>query len=163
MLFITGLFLLTATWRSLLWQVSAFTVAHTLTLGLALTGIIALPSAVVEPLIALSICYVGVENVRTRELTRTRLGLVFVFGLLHGLGFAGVMQGLRLPTSQLVPGLLGFNVGVELGQLAVLGSLALITWPLKHRPWYRQRLVTPASLGIAGVGLYWAVTRVMQG
>lgn len=163
MLFIAGLFLLTAAWRSLLWQVSAFTVAHTLTLGLALTGVIALPSAVVEPLIALSISYVGLENVRTRELTRTRVGLVFVFGLLHGLGFAGVMQGLRLPASQLVPGLLGFNLGVELGQLAVLGSLALLTWPLRHRVWYHQRMVTPASLGIALIGLYWAVTRLMQG
>jgi hypothetical protein len=163
MLFIAGLFLLTAAWRSLLWQVSAFTLAHTLTLGLALTGLIAMPSTVVEPLIALSISYVGLENVRSRSLTPSRLALVFAFGLLHGLGFAGVMQGLRLPSSQLMPGLLGFNIGVELGQLVVLGSLALITWPLRHHQWYHRRVVVPASLGIALIGLYWAVTRFWQG
>jgi len=163
MLFIAGLFLLTAAWRPLLWQVSAFTVAHTLTLGLAIGGLVSVPATIVEPLIALSISYVGVENVRQRALTRGRLVLVFAFGLLHGLGFAGVMTGLQLPRTQLVPGLLGFNLGVELGQLAVLSGLALVTWPLSHRPWFRARVATPASLGIALIGLYWAVTRMLGG
>ena len=96
-LFILGLFLLSTTCRSLLWQVSAFTVAHTITLGLAINGLIASPGWVVEPLIAASICYVALENVLLRELKPWRIVLVFGFGLLHGLGFAGVLAELGLP------------------------------------------------------------------
>jgi hydrogenase/urease accessory protein HupE len=88
-LFVVGLFLLAARLRPVLVQVTTFTVAHSITLGLALYGVVALPAAVVEPLIALSIVYVAVENLRTRQLTPARVALVFVFGLLHGLGFAG--------------------------------------------------------------------------
>lgn len=162
-LFVVGLFLLAARLRPVLVQVTTFTVAHSLTLGLALYGVVTLPAAVVEPLIALSIVYVAVENLRTRALTRTRVALVFIFGLLHGLGFAGVLTGLQLPRADFALGLVGFNLGVEAGQLTVIAAVALAVGWWRHRPWYHARVVVPASLAIAAVGLYWTVTRLAGG
>ncbi len=161
MLFVLGLFLLTARLRPLLWQVTAFTLAHSVTLGLSMAGIVSLPSTVVEPLIALSIAYVAIENVWTTELKPWRPGLIFGFGLLHGLGFAGVLRELGLPEGEFVTGLVSFNVGVELGQLAVI-LLAFVTigW-FRHRTWYRTWIVVPLSLAIAVVGLYWTVQRIL--
>ena len=144
-------------------QVTAFTVAHSITLGLAMLGVVSLPAAVVEPLIALSIVYVGLENLRARRLTPWRLLLVFAFGLLHGLGFAGVLLGLQLPRTDVALGLLGFNLGVEAGQLAVIGGLAIATAGIRRRPWYHACVVVPASLAIALVGAYWTVTRALAG
>ncbi len=162
-LFVLGLFLLSAHWRPLLWQVSAFTLAHTLTLALSTYGLVSLPSRVVEPLIAVSIAYVAIENLWLRELKPWRPALVFAFGLLHGLGFAGVLGELGLPENERLAALLAFNVGVELGQLAVLvGAFAVVGW-WREREWYRRRVVVPASLVIAGMGLWWAVTRTFGG
>ena len=159
-LFVVGLFLLAARLRPVLVQVTTFTVAHSMTLGLALYGVVTLPATVVEPLIALSIVYVAVENLRTRQLTRARVALVFCFGLLHGLGFAGVLTGLQLPRADFALGLVGFNLGVEAGQLTVIGVVALAVGWWRDRPWYRARIVVPASLAIAAVGLYWTLTRL---
>lgn len=163
MLFVAGLFLLSARLRPVLVQVTTFTVAHSMTLALALYGVVALPARVVEPLIALSIVYVAVENLRTQTLTPWRVALVFLFGLLHGLGFAGVLSGLQLPPRDFLLGLFGFNVGVEAGQLGVIAGLALMVGWWRHRPWYHQRVVAPASLAIAAVGAYWTVSRVIAG
>jgi hydrogenase/urease accessory protein HupE len=160
-LFVLGIFLLSRRLKPILQQVTAFTVAHTLTLGLSIYGIVSLPPSIVEPLIALSIVFVAVENVLTPELKPTRLLLVFAFGLLHGLGFAGVLSELGLPRSEFLPALLSFNVGVEVGQLAVIGLAALLLGlPFRNQDWYRQRVVVPASCLIAAVGLYWSVQRV---
>lgn len=161
MLFVTGLFLLSARLRPVLVQVTTFTVAHSITLALALYGVVALPARVVEPLIALSIVYVAVENLRTRALTPWRVALVFLFGLLHGLGFAGVLSGLGVPRADLALGLFGFNVGVEAGQLCVIAAVAMAVGWWRHRPWYQQWVVAPASLAIAAVGVYWTVSRVV--
>ncbi len=158
-LFVFGLFLLTTAWRPLLWQISAFTLAHTVTLALAAVGVIALPAEVVEPLIALSIVYVAVENIFTDRMSPWRPALVFAFGLLHGLGFAGVLGDLGLPRPALTGALIGFNVGVELGQLAVIAFAFVVLGPLRNKPWYRKRVAVPLSLGIAVVGLYWFVER----
>lgn len=160
-LFVIGLFLLSARVKPVLWQVTTFTVAHSITLGLSIYGVVALPPFLVEPLIALSIAYVAVENLLTRELRPWRVLVVFLFGLLHGLGFAGVLRELGLPRSEFLTALLSFNVGVELGQLSVIAVAALLLWPAMHRPWYRSRVAVPLSMGIAAVGLYWTVTRVM--
>jgi hypothetical protein len=160
-LFVLGLFLLSVRLRPILVQVTAFTLAHSLTLGLAMYGLVSLPTRIVEPLIALSIAYVAVENLTTRELTPWRLALVFMFGLLHGLGFAGVLRDLGLPRGEFLTGLLAFNLGVEGGQLTVIGgALAAVAW-FRHRPAYRQWIVVPASLAIAAIGLYWTVVRVV--
>jgi hypothetical protein len=150
-LFVLGLFLLRAQLRPVLVQVTTFTVAHSLTLGLSLYGAVRLPAAVVEPLIALSIVYVAVENLRTRTLSRWRIALVFVFGLLHGLGFAGVLTDLALPRSDFTVALAGFNLGVEIGQLTVIAAAAVLVGWCRHRPWYHGRVV---------VGIYWTITRL---
>jgi hypothetical protein len=124
-LFVLGLFFLSTQFRPLLWQVSAFTIAHTLTLALAALGYVSIPASVVEPLIAASIVFVAIENILSRGLSRWRPVIVFCFGLLHGLGFASVLEEFGLPDGTFVAALIGFNVGVELGQLSVI-AVALV-------------------------------------
>jgi hydrogenase/urease accessory protein HupE len=109
-LFVLGIFLLSRRLRPMVWQVSAFTIAHSVTLGLTIYGVISLPSSIVEPLIALSIVYVAVENLVTSDLKAWRVALVFLFGLLHGMGFAGVLSELALPRSEYLTGLVAFNL-----------------------------------------------------
>ena len=160
-LFVLGLFLLSARLRPLVWQVTAFTVAHAVTLSLAALGFVALAPRLVEPLIALSIAWVGIENMLVDRLTRWRPPAVFGFGLLHGLGFAGVLGELGLPADERLVGLAAFNAGIELGQLAVIGAAALSFGWFRARPWYRSRLAVPASAAIALLGLAWAVERAL--
>jgi len=124
-LFVLGLFFLSTHFWPLLWQVSAFTVAHTITLALAALGYVSIPASIVEPLIAASIVFVAVENVLSSGLSRWRPVVVFCFGLLHGLGFASVLGEFGLPDGTFVAALIGFNVGVELGQLLVI-AIALL-------------------------------------
>ena len=162
-LFVLGIFLLSPRIKTMLLQVTAFTVAHSITLGLSMYGIVSLPPRIVEPLIALSIAYVAIENILTRELKPWRLALVFMFGLLHGLGFAGVLRDLGLPRDEFLTALLTFNLGVEGGQLTVIAAAMIVTAPLMEKGWYRQRVVIPASVLIATVGLYWTVARLIVG
>lgn len=160
-LFVIGLFLLSTRLRPLLLQVTAFTVAHTITLGLTIYGVFSLSSSIVEPLIALSIAYVAVENLVTSELKPWRVALVFGFGLLHGMGFAGVLAELGLPRSEFLTALLSFNAGVELGQLAVIATAFAVSVAFWRKEWYRRRAVVPASIAIAAIGLVWTVQRVL--
>jgi HupE / UreJ protein len=161
-LFVLGIFLLSTRLKPVLLQVTAFTVAHTITLALTIYGVVSLRPAIVEPLIALSIVYVAVENVATSELKPWRIALVFGFGLLHGMGFAGVLSQLGLPRAEFLTALLCFNAGVELGQLSViLAAFVLIGLPFRRMPWYRRRVVIPISVGIAAVGLFWAIQRIL--
>jgi hydrogenase/urease accessory protein HupE len=161
-LFVLGIFLLSVQLRPLLWQVTAFTVAHSITLTLALFGVVQLPGSIVEPLIALSIAYVGIENVLVKSLKPWRVVVVFAFGLLHGLGFAGVLTSLGLPAGETVTALIAFNVGVELGQLTVIAAalLAGVYW-IRNKTWFRSRVVIPGSLLISAVGVYWTIERVL--
>jgi hydrogenase/urease accessory protein HupE len=160
-LFVLGIFLLAVRLKPVLWQVTAFTLAHTITLALTIFGLVSLPASIVEPLIALSIAYVAFENVFTDKLHAWRPLIVFGFGLLHGMGFAGVLSEIGLPRSEFVPALLAFNVGVELGQLTVIFAAFVLTWPLRNKPWYRRRIVIPASLFIAVIALYWFIERIV--
>jgi hydrogenase/urease accessory protein HupE len=160
-LFVLGIYLLSGRARSVLWQVSAFTVAHSITLGLSMYGIVAVSPRIVEPLIALSIAYVAIENIFLSELKSWRVALVFCFGLLHGMGFAGALKELGLPRSEFVTALVTFNVGVEAGQLAVIGTaFMLVGWSCAHRAWYRSRIVVPASMLIACTAVYWTLQRL---
>ncbi|MGV6826684.1 MAG: HupE/UreJ family protein [bacterium] len=161
-LFILGLYLLSQKFKPLLWQVTMFTIAHTITLGMAMKGIVELPANIVEPLIALSIAYVGIENIVAHQLHKSRLLLVFAFGLLHGLGFASVLQEFGMPENAFATALISFNVGVEIGQLAILlmAFLAVGLW-FRNKPWYRQVVIIPGSLAIAATGLYWTWDRVV--
>ncbi len=160
-LFVIGLFLLSTRMGPLLWQVTTFTLAHSVTLALAALGIVTVSPAIVEPLIAASIVFIAVENMMTDRLGRGRLLTVFLFGLLHGLGFAGVLAEIGLPPGQFISGLIGFNIGVEIGQLAVILAcyLAVGLW-FSHKPWYRRWIVFPASTAIALIAAYWFIERV---
>ena len=160
-LFVLGLFFFATRTGPLLWQVSAFTVAHTITLALAATGTVSVPASVVEPLIAASIVYVGVENTIGRGNVRGRTALVFAFGLLHGLGFASVLGDYGIASERFVVALIGFNIGVEFGQLAVIGIAFAMTGWFIARPWYRRAIAIPASLAIAAVGAYWVIERTL--
>ena len=162
-LFVLGIFLLSTRWRSVLLQVTTFTIAHSITLGLTIYGVVSLSPSIVEPLIALSITYVAVENLFTTTLKPWRVALVFAFGLLHGMGFAGVLRELGLPRSEFLTALVTFNLGVEAGQLAVIAiALAAVGWWRSARSGdYRRWVVVPASVLIAIVGAYWTITRTI--
>ncbi|MEM9971164.1 MAG: HupE/UreJ family protein [Pseudomonadota bacterium] len=157
-LFVLGLFFLALRIGPLLWQVTAFTLAHTVTLALGALDIIRISPDIVEPLIAASIVYVGVENVLARELTPWRPFIVFGFGLLHGLGFAGVLSDFGLGASHFVPKLIGFNVGVEIGQLAVIAAAFVAFGILFGRSaWYFRRIAAPVSIAISLIAVFWVL------
>jgi hydrogenase/urease accessory protein HupE len=159
-LFVLGLYFLAARLRPLLWQITAFTLAHTITLALAALGYVNVPGSIVEPLIAASIVFVAVENMMTDHLNRWRPLVVFGFGLLHGLGFASVLGEFGLPDGAFIPALIGFNIGVEVGQLTVIAVAFLLVglW-FRHRPWYRRVITTPGSAAIALIASWWFVER----
>ncbi len=159
-LFVLGLFFLTPKITTLVWQVSAFTLAHTVTLALGALGWLTVSPSIVEPLIAASIVYVAVENIFTDGLNPWRPVLIFAFGLLHGLGFASVLGDFGLPEGQFVPALVGFNIGVEVGHLAVLAiAFAFVGVWFRSMDWYRPAIAVPASCLIAGIGAFWVLER----
>ncbi len=161
-LFVVGLFLLSATWRPLLTQISAFTIAHSITLGLTMYGIVSLPPRLVEPLIAVSIVYVAIENLLTADLQPWRVALVFSFGLLHGMGFAGVLRDVGLPGRDYLPALVAFNAGVEAGQLTVIAmAFGIVAYWRRNPHDYRRVVVQPASIAISLVGLFWTLQRAI--
>lgn len=159
-LFVLGLFFLSLRLRPLLMQVTAFTLAHTVTLALGALDLIPLSADIVEPLIAASIVYVGIENVFMRKLAPWRPAVVFAFGLLHGLGFASVLQDFGLGEDNFIAKLIGFNVGVEVGQLAVIAA-AWATFALMfgRNEWYHRRIAAPVSIGIAVIAAFWVLER----
>ena len=159
-LFVLGLFFLSRKWKPIIYQVSVFTIAHTITLGLATLDLVAAPSHVVEPIIAASIAVVAIENIFFPGYRHMRLLVVFFFGLIHGLGFAGALSAFDLDPTSLVIGLLGFNVGVEFGQLAVIALVFGSTFWLAEEKAYRKWVVVPGSLLIALMGIYWTIERV---
>tara|TARA_R110002110_G_scaffold118990_5_gene293236 strand:+ start:261 stop:1382 length:1122 start_codon:yes stop_codon:yes gene_type:complete len=160
MLFILGLFFLAGGWRPLLIQVTGFTIAHSITLGLSMYGIINVSPSIVEPLIALSIVYVAIDNLFATQLAKWRIGVVCMFGLLHGLGFASVLANIGLPQDQFLLGLGLFNIGVELGQLTVIAAAFLIVGWFRRQAWYQSAIAQPATIAIAGTGAYWFLKRI---
>jgi hypothetical protein len=160
-LFVIGLFLLGTKPGQLLAQVSAFTLAHSITLGLSLYGVFSLPPRIVEPLIALSVAYVGVENLVTSTLQPWRVAIVFCFGLLHGLGFAEALASLHLSRPEMLSTLISFNAGVEGGQLTVI-ALAALTMAVAARAnaGWRRPVTALASGAIGFVGLLWTIQRL---
>ncbi|MEP6748518.1 MAG: HupE/UreJ family protein [Bacteroidota bacterium] len=160
-LFVLSLFLLSPKLKPVLWQATAFTVAHSVTLGLAMYHIIKVPSAIIEPLIALSIMYVALENIFSPRLKTSRIGVVFIFGLVHGLGFAGALGSLGLPQNAYLLSLVMFNVGVELGQLTIilLAYFLLAKW-FGNKPYYRKAIVIPLSALIAAIAAFWTIQRI---
>jgi hydrogenase/urease accessory protein HupE len=160
-LFVLALFLLNSQLSTLLWQVTAFTLAHSITLGLSSYGIVSLSPLLVEPLIAASIIYIGIENLVVKSLKPGRIMVVFVFGLLHGFGFATMLLNLGLPDADFFMALMSFNIGVELGQISVLLMAYLIVKYIQLKPvHYRTYVVIPCSLIISTIALFWFVQRI---
>ena len=162
MLFVLGLFLLSRSWRPVITQVTAFTLAHSLTLALAAAGLVHVPESIVEPIIALSIAFLALENLFWPRYTRWRLLVVFVFGAVHGLGFASGLAEKPIPTGSFLAALTGFNLGVEGAQLTVIAFAFALTWWLRDEQAYRRWVVIPASAAIAATGIYWAVVRLFS-
>jgi len=162
-LFVAGLCLLSTKIKTILWQATAFTVAHSITLALSMKNIIVAPPAIVEPIIALSILFVAVENLLLSELKPWRVLLVFLFGLIHGMGFASSLNEIGLPPGKFYTSILSFNIGVELGQIAVVAAMfSFIIIPLRKKILYRKAVVYPLSVLIAMVAAYWTVERMFS-
>ena len=160
-LFVLSLFLLSPKLKPVLWQATAFTVAHSITLGLSMFNVITPSPKIVEPVIALSILYVALENIFSPELKKSRIGIVFLFGLVHGMGFASALGDLGLPRNSYLSSLLMFNLGVETGQVTVILSAFLLfgKW-FGDKAYYRKAIVIPLSVMIALMAAYWTVQRI---
>ena len=160
-LFVLSLFLLSPKLKPVLWQATAFTVAHSITLGLAMFNVITPSPEIVEPIIALSIMYVALENILSPNLKKSRIGIVFLFGLVHGMGFANALGELGLPQHSYLTSLLMFNLGVELGQIAVILSAFILfgKW-FGKKSYYRKAIVIPLSVLITLMAGYWTVERI---
>lgn len=160
-LFILAIFLLTKELKAILWQSLAFTISHTITLGLSMSQVFTPPSYIVEPLIAISILFLALENIFTNKVKAHRIITIFLFGLVHGMGFANSLAEIGLPQNKFFTTLISFNFGVELGQLSII----LIAWLLIGKwfyikTWYKNRIVIPASALIAVISFYWTIERI---
>lgn len=164
-LFVLGLYFCVRRVRDLVWQVTMFTIAHSITLGLAMSGVVVLGAfwaPLVEIGIALSIVAVTVENCLTDKSPGVRrYAIIGTFGLIHGLGFAGALSEVNWPASRFLTALVSANLGIELGQLVVVAGAMLATGWLWPREWYRRRVTIPASVAIGLCGLWWAGERAL--
>jgi hydrogenase/urease accessory protein HupE len=161
LLFLVGLLLLGGSIRRLLVLVSAFTVAHSITLSLAALNLVTPPARLIEPAIALSIVYVGVDNLMVGRGRDVRAWIAFAFGFIHGFGFANVLREMNLPTRALGWSLFSFNLGVEIGQLLVVVVVASALMALRSRNEYAgRRLALAGSVAVILMGAFWFVQRV---
>ena len=159
-LFILCVFFLNDNLKQVIIQASMFTLAHSITLGLAMYQFITPPVHIVEPLIALSIVFLAIENMFRSKVKPWRLLMVFIFGLVHGMGFAGALSDLGMPSYAFATALISFNIGVELGQLSIILLMyVLIARTFSQKHWYRKVIVLPSSLLIAIIAGYWTVER----
>ena len=160
-LFILCVFFLNTNIKQIVLQASMFTLAHSITLGLAMYGLINPPANIIEPLIAISIVFLAIENIYSSKVKPWRMIMVFLFGLVHGMGFAGALSGLGMPQYAFATALISFNVGVELGQITIiLAMYFLVAKMFSHKVWYRKNIVIPSSIIIALVASYWTIERI---
>ncbi len=160
-LFVLCVFFLNTNLKKIILQASMFTVAHTITLGLSMYGIIKPPGNIVEPLIALSIVFLAIENIYSDKVKPWRMVMVFLFGLVHGMGFASALSDLGMPDYAFGTALISFNIGVELGQLSIiLAMYFLVSRNFSSAKWYRPKLVVPVSIIIAVIAGYWTIERI---
>jgi hydrogenase/urease accessory protein HupE len=162
LVFLLGLVIVGGRLRSLLAVVTAFTLAHSITLGMAALGVWVPPSRLIEPLIALSIAYVGIENFFVKSAEK-RWRITFPFGLVHGFGFASALREIELPHEQVPTALVFFNLGVEVGQLAVMAPLLPLIYFLRKKTPFVPRGVEAVSGAVALAGLFWFVDRIVHG
>lgn len=162
MLFIIALFFLSSKLKTAIIQCSVFTIAHSCTLFLAALRVVQFQEKWVEIFIALSIFFVAVENLFIKNITWRRLLLVFVFGLIHGLGFAASLSQQAIEKATVIQAVVGFNLGVETAQiLLIVSCYFLIARLLREKKWYTVFIVQPISIGIAGIALFWTVQRFL--
>lgn len=160
-LFILCIFFLSTSTKKVILQASMFTLAHSITLGLVMFDVIHPPTHWVEALIALSIVFLAVENLFVDTVKPGRIVLIFLFGLVHGMGFASALTALDLPKSDFVKALVGFNMGVEVAQLSIILLLTVIIKLFKTHPKvYRRRVVMPMSILIIIIASYWTIERI---
>jgi len=161
-LFILTLFFLNSRIKTVIIQCSFFTLAHSLTLGLVTFGFFKPNVAIVEILIALSILYTAIENILIIKINPFRLLIVFVFGLVHGMGFANVLLEIGSDKKEFTTSIISFNIGVELGQISViLFTYFLVSKWFSTKTWYKQRIVNPVCTFIACVAMYWVIQRIL--
>lgn len=162
LLFLFGLMIVTRNFKSSVKIITCFTIAHSITLAVATLNLVEISSRVVEPLIAASIVYVGLENIFSRGEPKGRWVLTFAFGLIHGFGFATVLRelGVGANGSSLAVPLISFNLGVELGQIAVAALVLPLIWKWRTRPGFAHRWVPAASTALTLLGGFWFVQRV---
>jgi hypothetical protein len=161
-LFVTSLCLLSNKIKTILWQASAFTVAHSITLALSMKNIIVAPGQLVEPMISLSIVFVAVENILLSELKPWRVLIVFFFGLVHGMGFASALNEVGVPRNNFFTSIIVFNLGVEIGQIAIiLFVFGLLVKPFGKKINFKKQFVYPLSIIIALIASYWTIERVL--
>lgn len=160
-LFILGMALSSLLWRKLLLLVSSFTLAHTLTLGLGVLGVVEVSARIVEPLIAFSIAYVAIENLLNHQSIQRKSVIVFLFGLIHGMGFASLLKSFEMPANSFLTTLIGFNLGVELAQIViVLLVVALLLILGFFQLNLRKFAIVPISVVIAFIGIWWGFERL---
>jgi hydrogenase/urease accessory protein HupE len=164
LLFLFALLVVCRDLRSILTVITCFTIAHSITLALATLNIVRLPGRIVEPMIAASIAYVGIENLIRGDSPKWRWLITFSFGLVHGLGFADALRefGIRSGSYGMVLPLVSFNIGVEIGQLSVAAAVLPILWQLRKDPFFVRQWVPVCSVVVALAGSYWMVDRIMQ-
>lgn len=160
-LFILSIFLLNSKLKSVIIQCSIFTLAHSISLGIAAYEIIIPNPNFIEPLIAISILFTSLENIFHSKVYSYRLIIIFVFGLIHGLGFATALKVIGIPKRDFFTSLISFNFGVEIGQIVVLllAYLLISRW-FSHKVWYKERVVYPISSLICCIALYWTIERI---
>ena len=141
--------------------VTAFTLAHSVTLSLATVGLIKLPSRLVESAIAASVVFAGISNLYP-TLAQRRWLVAFLFGLIHGFGFASVLSDLGLPMGSLALSLVSFNLGVEVGQLAIVAIFLPLAYGLRNSWTYQRLVLVSGSLGIAALALAWLIERALD-
>ncbi len=160
-LFIVSIFLLSPSVKSVLIQCSVFTIAHSISLGLTASGVILANSNIIEPLIAISILYTSIENIILDNINKFRLIIIFLFGLIHGMGFASVLKENGLPPFNFWEAILSFNIGVELGQITIiLFAYFFISKWFNKKEWYKNRIVYPISTVIGCIAIYLSIERI---
>lgn len=162
-LFVLGLCLLSTNIKTIIWQATAFTVAHSITLALSMKNIVMAPSELVEPIISLSIMFVAAENMLVKKLKPWRILLVFMFGLIHGMGFASSLNEIGLPPNKFFTSIIAFNAGVELGQIAIITAVFfLLIKPFGKKKWYQKRVVYGLSTIILLIAMFWTIERIFK-
>lgn len=142
-------------------QCSIFTLAHSISLALSASNRISYDSLYIEPVITMTIFFSALQNIVTAKMSKWRMLLVFLFGLIHGMGFASALKQNEIPENQFTSALVGFNVGVEIAQITIIliSYWSLSKW-FRDKEWYNKKIVYPASTIIACIALYWTILRI---